>query len=52
MKITNNTKKKTKVDDSVNINKNRTLIKGFSNCGKTHLKNYILLQKQDPIFLI
>ena len=44
-------KKKTKVDDSV-INNNRTLIIGFSNCGKTHLMNHILHQKQEPIFII
>ena len=30
----------------------RTLIKGFSNCGKTYLKNHILHQKQEPIFII
>ena len=49
VKNTNNNKKKTKVVDSVN---NRTLIIGFSNCGKTYLMNYILLQKQQPIFFI
>ena len=47
MKNTNNNKKKTKVVDSVN---HRTLIIGFSNCGKTYLMNHILLQKQEPIF--
>ena len=30
----------------------RTLIKGSSNCGKTYLRNHILLQKQEPIFII
>ena len=44
-------KKKTKVVDSVN-NNNRTLIIGFSNCGKTYLMNHILFQKQEPIFII
>ena len=47
----NNNKKKTKVVDSVN-NTNRTLIIGFSNCGKTYLMNYFLHQKQEPIFII
>ena len=42
---------KTKVVDSVNDN-NRTLIIGFSNCGKTYLMNHILHQKQEPIFII
>ena len=42
-------KKKTKVVDSVN---NRTLIIGFSNCGKTYQMNHILSQKQEPIFII
>ena len=46
-----NNKKKRKVVDSVNI-ANRTLIIGFSNCGKTYLMNYILLPKQEPIFMI
>ena len=45
-------KKKVNVVDPVNNNKNRTLIIGFSNCGKTYLRNHILFQKQDPIFLI
>ena len=44
-------KKKTKVVGSVNGN-NRTLIIGFSNCGKTYLMNHILHQKQEPIFII
>ena len=34
-----------------NLN-NRTLIIGFSNCGKTYLMNHILHQKQEPIFII
>ena len=46
---TNKNKKKVKVVDSVN---NRTLIIGFSNCGKTYLKNHILFQKQEPVFII
>ena len=44
-------KKKRKVVDSMN-NKNRNLIIGFSNCGKTYLMNDILLRKQEPIFRI
>ena len=51
MNNTNINKKKTKVVDSVN-NNNRTLIIGFSNCGKTYLMNHILFQKQEPIFII
>ena len=43
-------KKKRKVVNSVN--NNRTLIIGFSNCGKTYLMNHILHQKQEPIFII
>ena len=31
---------------------NRTLIIGFSNYGKTYLKNHILQQKHEPIFII
>ena len=46
---TNVNKKKTKVDDSVK--NNRTLIIGFSNCGKTYLMNHILHRKQEPIFI-
>ena len=37
--------------DFVSVNNRRTLIIGFSNCGKTHLTNYILLQKQETIFI-
>ena len=40
-------KKKRKAVNSVN--NNRTLIIGFSNCGKTYLMNHILHQKQEPI---
>ena len=50
--IENNYKKKRKVVDSMNKNNNRTLIIGFSNCGKTYLMNHILHQKQEPIFII
>ena len=39
----------TKID---NVNENRTLIIGFSNCGKTHLMKFILLRKQEPIQII
>ena len=45
---TNINKKKRKLFESVN---NRTLIIGFSNCGKTYLMNHILHQRQEPIFL-
>ena len=38
--------------ENVNNIKNRTLIIGFSNYGKTYLMNHILLQKQEPIFII
>ena len=30
----------------------RNLIIGFSNCGKTYLKNHSLHQKQEPVFII
>ena len=33
-------------------NNNRTLIIGFSNCGKTYLMNHILFEKQEPLFII
>ena len=46
-----NNEKKRKVGDSVN-NNNLTLIKGFSNCNKTYLKNRILFQKQEPNLII
>ena len=46
---TNNNKKKRKLVEKLN---NRTLIIGFSNCGKTYLMNHILHQKQEPIFII
>ena len=46
-----NDKNKRKVVNSVN-NINRTPIIGFSNCGKTYLMSSILLQKQEPIFII
>ena len=38
--------------ENVNNNKNRLLIVRFSGCGKSHLLNYILLQKQESIFII
>ena len=41
------TKKEKPIND-----KNRTLIVGVSNCGKSYLMNHILLQKQEPIFII
>ena len=46
---TNNNKKKRKLVENLN---NRTLIIGFSNCGKTYLMKHILHQKQEPIFII
>ena len=36
----------------IDNNKIRTLIIGYSNCGKTYLTNHFLLQKQEPIFVI
>ena len=50
-KYNNNNKEKIQVVDPVNDN-NRTLIIGFSNCGKTYLMNHILSQKQEPIVII
>ena len=44
--------KKREVVGSVKNKNNRTLIIGFSNCGKTYLMNHILFQKQEPIFII
>ena len=44
--------KKREVVDSVKNNNNRTLIIGFSNCGKTYLMNHILFHKQEPILII
>ena len=44
-----NNKKKRKV---VNLLNNRTLIIGFSNCGKTYLMNHILLRKHEQIYVI
>ena len=38
--------------ENVKNNKNRAIIIGFSNCGKTYLKNHILFQKHEPIFTI
>ena len=49
---TNISKKKREDVDSVKNSNNRTLIIGFSNCGKTCLMNHILIQKQEPIFII
>ena len=49
-----NIRKKIKVADSVKINNNnnRTLMIGFSNCGKTFLMNHFLFQKQELIFIL
>ena len=39
--------------NNVNTNKNnRTVIIGFSNCGKNYLMNYILFHLREPIFMI
>ena len=49
---TNNYTKKKEVVDSVHNNYNRTLIIGFSNCGKTSLMNRFMFRKQELIFII
>ena len=36
----------------MNKNNIRTLITGFSSCGKTYLMKHILHQKQEQIFII
>ena len=41
-----------KVDNINTNNNNRTLIIGFSNCGKIYLMNYFILRKQEPFFII
>ena len=51
MNKTNINLKKREVVDSVKNNNNRTLVIGFSNCGKPYLMNHILFQKQEPIFI-
>ena len=48
----NNKKKRKVVESQNNKNKHRTLIIGFSNCGKTYLMNHFLFQKQEPFFII
>ena len=50
MNIKNTRKNIWKVVNSVN--NNRTILIGFSNCGKTYLMKYFLHQKQEPIFII
>ena len=52
MKNKNINIKKREVVDSVKNNNNRTLIIGFSNCGKSYLMNHIPFQKREPIFII
>ena len=55
IKNNNNTLIKTQQPKISNVNtnnNNRTLIIGFYNCGKTYLMNYILLQKQETIYII
>ena len=55
-----NSNNKEKIQDVNSVNKrklvenlnNRTLIIGFSNCGKTYLMNHLLHQKQEPIFTL
>ena len=49
---TNNNQKETKIVNSVNNKNHRTLIIGFSNCGKTYPMNRILFQKLEQIFII
>ena len=39
-----------KIDNVKKNNNNGTLSIGFSNCGKTYLLNYILLQKEETFF--
>ena len=46
------TKRKEKLLTLLLNNNNRTLIIGFSNCGKTYLVNHFIFQKQEPIFII
>ena len=50
--VNHNNRKKGKTVDPLSDNKNRTLIIGFSSCGRTCLMNHIMLGKQDPIFII
>ena len=38
--------------NEIENNRNRTLIIGFLHCGKIYLMNHVLLQKQEPIFII
>ena len=45
-------KKKLKAAVSMNNYNNRTLIIGFSNCGKTYLMDHILHRREEPIFII
>ena len=48
-----NKKTKRKEKKSVDSeNNNRTLFAGGSNSGKSYLMNHILLQKEDPFFII
>ena len=54
MNNTINNKKKREFVDSVNNSNNinnRTLIIGFSKCGKIYLMNHFLFQKQEPILI-
>ena len=41
-----------KIDETNNKNNNRTLIYGFSFCGKFFLMNHVLHQKRDPFLII
>ena len=41
-----------KKDNVINKINNRNLIIGFSNCGKTYLMVHIVLQNQEPLFMI
>ena len=47
-----NQQPKNQTVNNINNNNSRSLIKGFSICGKTYLLIFVLLQKQEPIFRI
>ena len=48
--VTTSHQQRKKENVNENNNKIRTLIIGFSNCGKSYLMNHILTRKQEPIF--
>ena len=41
-----------KFEDVKNNENKRTLTIGFSNCGKTYLMNLVVVQQQEPIFIM